>query len=242
MKFIQKKKLKPMILVWILDSGASISTINDIKFLTNIKICKTKILLENGKEVLSEFCSYFVGFINNNKFILKIVYYSRYIKRNLISINQLISQNYKVIFNNYDNSPQALIYNNNGNRIYKYLSNTKNIYQIFTSKHQTILNSTKNNEINYTHSNNQQVIDLQHRRLGHYDISKIKNKLSNINQKLNCPVFINSKLKNKSFKPSTNKTKQILELIHLDLVGPVTPSINNNKYFLTILDNYFRYG
>jgi len=229
-------------IVWILDSGASISTINDIKFLTNIKKCKTKILLANGKEVLSEFCGDFVGFINNNKFILKNVYYSRYIKRNLISINQLISQNYKVIFNNYDNSPQALIYDNNGNRIYKSLSNDKNTYQIFTSKHQTNLNSTKHNEINYTVSNNQQVIDLWHRRLGHYDISKIKNKLSNINLKLKCPVCINSKLKNKSFKPSTNKTKQILELIHLDLVGPVNPSINNNKYFLTILDDYSRYG
>ena len=78
----------------------------------------------------------FVGFTNNNKFILKNVYNSRYIKRNLISINQLISQNYKVIFNNYDNSPQALIYDNNGNRIYKSLSNDKNTYQIFTSKHQ----------------------------------------------------------------------------------------------------------
>jgi len=174
----------------------------------------------------------FVGFTNNNKFILKNVYNSRYIKRNLISINQLISQNYKVIFNNYDNSPQALIYDNNGNRIYKSLSNDKNTYQIFTSEHQTILNLTKNNEINYTQSNNQQVIDLWHRHLGYYDISKIKNKLSNIILKLKCPVYINSKLKNKSFNPSINKTKQILELIHLDLVGPVTPSITNNKYFL----------
>jgi len=225
----------------ILDSGASINTINDIRFLTNIKKCKSKILLADGNEVLSEFCGDFVGIVNNNKFILKDVYYSRYIKRNLISINQLISQNYKV-FNNHDNSLQALIYHNKENRIYKCLSNDKNTYQIFTSKHQIILNSTKSNEINYTHSNNQQVIDLWHRRLGHYDISKIKNKLSNINLKLKCPVCINFKLKNKSFKSSINKTKQILELIHLDFVGPVTPSINNNKYFLIILDDYSRYG
>ena len=74
-------------IVWILNSGASISTINDIRLLTNIKKCKTKILLANGKEVLSEFCGDFVGIVNNNKFILKDVYYSRYIKRNLISIN-----------------------------------------------------------------------------------------------------------------------------------------------------------
>jgi len=136
-------------ITWILDSGASISTTNDINHLINIKKCKTKLLLANGKEVLSEFSEDFQGYINNYKFTLKNVYYSRYIKRNLISINQLISQNYKVIFNNYNNKPQALIYDNKGNRIYKATSNNKNTYQIITLIHQTSLYSTKNKEINY---------------------------------------------------------------------------------------------
>jgi len=159
-----------------------------------------------------------------------------------ISINQLISQNYKVIFNNYNNKPQALIYDCKVNRIYKATSNDKNTYQIVTLIHQTSLYSTKNKEINYLNSNNQQIMDLWHRRLGHYDISKIKNKLNNTNFKRKCPVCVNLKLKNKPYKLSQNKTKNILDLIHLDLVGPVTPSINNNKYFLTILDDYSRYG
>jgi len=80
-------------------------------------------------------------------------------------------------------------------------------------------------------------MDLWHRRLGHYDISKNKNKLNNTNFKRKCPVCINSKLKNKPYKHFQNKNKNILDLIHLNLVGPVTPSINNNKYFLTILDD-----
>jgi len=48
-------------------------------------------------------------------------------------------------------------------------------------------------------------------------------------------------MRNKPYKFSTNKTNQIFELIHLDVVGPVTPSINNNKYFLSILDDHTRY-
>jgi len=85
-------------------------------------------------------------------------------------------------------------------------------------------------------------MDLWHRRLGHFDILKIKNKLNNTNLQTKCAICINSKLKNKFYKPTTNKTKQILDLIHIDLVGPVTNSINNNKYFLTILDDFSRYG
>ena len=74
-------------------------------------------------------------------------------------------------------------------------------------------------------------------------ISKIKDKLSNINIKNNkCSICINSKMKNKPYKLSTNKTNQIFDLIHLDLVGPITPSINNNKYFLSILVDFSRFA
>ena len=52
-------------------------------------------------------------------------------------------------------------------------------------------------------------MDLWHRRLGHYDISKIKNKLNNTNFKQKCLVCINSKLKNKPYKLSQKKTKNI---------------------------------
>jgi len=232
-------------IIWILDSGASISTTNDINLLTNIKKCHTKISLANDKEILSNYIGDFVGFINNQKFTLKNVFYSKYIKRNLISVNQLITQNYKIVFNNYNNLPQALIYDNHGNRIYKSISDNKNTFKIFTSIHQIKLRKEHinyNNEINNIYLNKDQLMDLWHRRLGHFDISKIRTKLNNFNIKNKCSVCINSKLKNKSYKPSMNKSTHILDLIHIDLVGPVTPSINNNKYFLTILDDFSRFG
>jgi transposase InsO family protein len=46
----------------------------------------------------------------------------------------------------------------------------------------------------------------------------------------------------KSFLQSKNKTsKRILDLLHLDLVGPFeVPSYGNAKYFLTIVDDHSR--
>jgi len=163
----------------------------------------------------------------------------------LISINQLIQQNFKVIFNNYNNSPQAIIYDNNRNRIYKSISDNQNTFKIITSKQQVYFNKNKTNnsyEISHNYLNKNQLTDLWHRRLGHFDVSKIQEKLNNISIKVKCLTCINSKLKNKPYKVSTNKTSQILDLIHMNLVGPVINSINNNKYFLTILDDYSRFG
>jgi len=197
-------------IVWILDSGASISTTNNINLLTNIKKCNTKISLANGKKILSNYYGDFTGFINNYKFTLKNIYYSKHIKKNLISINQLIAQNFKVIFNNYNNSPQALIYNDKGNRIYKSISDNMNTFKIFTSEQPIYFkknNIKSNHVINHTFLNKSQLMDLWHRRLGHFDISKIKDKLNNTNVQTKCAICINSKLKNKSYKPTTNKTK-----------------------------------
>ena len=102
----------------------------------------------------------------------------------MLSINQLIQQNFKVVFNNYNNSPQAIIYDNKRNRIYKSISDNQNTFKIIISKLQIYFNKNKTNnfyEINYNYLNNNQLIDLWHRCLGHFDISKFQEKLNNIN-------------------------------------------------------------
>ena len=49
-------------------------------------------------------------------------------------------------------------------------------------------------------------------------------------------------MKNFSFKKSENKTKSTFELVHMDLVGPINESLFGKKYFLTILDDFSRFG
>jgi len=230
---------------WILDSGASISMTNDLNQLTSIRKCKINISLPNGKEIIASHLGNFEGYINNHKFVLKNVYYSNQIYKNLISINQLILQNYKVIFNNFNNLPRATIYDNNGIRVCDIFSNLKNTFKVYFSKFPIIFNkkySNTTNEINHTYLNKNQFMDLWHRRLGHFNISLIKDKLNKIIPPEKCEICINSKLKNKPYKKVKNKTSYTFELIHMDLVGPVTTSLNGYRYFLTILDDYSRFG
>ena len=154
-------------------------------------------------------------------------------------------QNYKVVFNNFNNLPRATIYDNNGNRVCDILSNLNNTFKIYFSKFPIIFDKKRfniTNEISYTHLNKSQIMDLWHRRLGHFNISLVKVKLNKIIPPEKCQICINSKLKNKPFKNVKNKTFHIFELIHMDLVGPVTTSLNGYKYFLTILDDFSRFG
>jgi len=45
-----------------------------------------------------------------------------------------------------------------------------------------------------------------------------------------------------SYPSSENKSKEPFELIHMDTMSAPDPSMYGNKYFLTILDDYTRYG
>ena len=69
-------------------------------------------------------------------------------------------------------------------------------------------------------------INLWHRRLGHFNISKILNKLSKINIPSKCQICSHSKLKDFPHKNSTNKSKGIFELIPMDLIGPIEESLH----------------
>jgi len=86
-------------------------------------------------------------------------------------------------------------------------------------------------------------INLWHRHFVHFDIKSIRHKILKTDVNLKCPLCIHSKLRNKPFHPSpTTNSNYIFELIHMDLVGPITEFIYGNKYFLSILDDYSRFG
>ena len=230
---------------WILDSGASLHITNSPNLLTNIKPCNEKISLPNGKFVLSNFRGNFTGYINSNKIVLNDVYVVPSITKNIISVTQLIKQYYKIIFLNHKNKIYATIYDQYGNRITNAYSNEQNIYNLWISNKELDFNKTPTpimTLMNLSQLSKIDRINLWHRRLGHYNINHVKNKLLKINIKSKCPICSNSKLKNFSYKKTENKSKSIFELIHMDLVGPVDESIHGNKYFLTILDDFSRYG
>jgi len=223
---------------WILDSGASINITNNINLLSDIKNCNEYIQLANGKSILSKQIGNFRGFINNNEFIIKNVYFSKEINKNLISVCQLTQQNYKIIFNTINNKPCAIIYDKNGKRIYNSYSNNSNTFKVWILTHKF---NSSNNEINIANLKSSEKLSLWHRRLAHFNIENIKTKLLKINIPIKCPLCSCSKLKNKPYKPAINKSKHIFELIHMDLVGPISTSLYGNSYFLSILDDFFSF-
>ncbi len=222
---------------WILDSGASIHITNNVKQLHDVTKCNESIKLPNGKSILSKCKGNFTGLINNNKITLTNVYFAPDIRKNLISISSLLNNNFKVVFSNIKNIPFALIYNEHGKRIYKADADGSNTYKIYLTTHPNIP-SYKIPIISHVTNDD----FLWHRRLCHFNFNKIKHALSKIKTTNKCQTCSNSKLRNEPYHSSSNKTPSILDLIHLDLIGPIDESIYGNKYILTIMDDFSRYG
>ena len=182
-------------------------------------------------------------YINNNKVILKDVLYIQNFKRNIITISKLIEQKYKFVFNINNGKPQTLIYSPKGKRISTIYSNeNNNTFQLWLSNNPT---TTKQQNQKFMINNIQHLdedIYLWHRRFGHFNIDRILSTLPKLNYYEKCRICTKSKLRNKPYYPSTNKAKDTFDLIHLDLIGPITESLYGNKYVLTVLDDNSRYN
>ena len=230
---------------WIIDSGASVHITNSLKLLNNIHKCNELISTANGEIVRASLSGEFTGYINNNKFTIKNVYYVPGIKRNIISVSQLIKQHIKIVFHNSHGKSTVSLYNSNGKRIIDILSNKQNIFKIWiTSSSLNYLNENNHPEdiSKICYITNKEKLNLWHRRLGHFSINGIRDKISKISINDPCATCSRSKLKRKSFQRASNNTTRCLEIIHMDLVGPIKESIHGNKYFLSILDDFSRYG
>lgn len=90
---------------------------------------------------------------------------------------------------------------------------------------------------------------IWHRRFGHLNYGSLCRMRDGIvtgmkfsNEKIglqNCEVCAEGKQSREPFKTSQSYTKELLELVHSDLVGPMeTKSIGGAKYLLTFIDDY----
>lgn len=98
-------------------------------------------------------------------------------------------------------------------------------------------------------------IDLWHERLGHIGASEIDKLIRNDmvigaselksapnGGKLVCEACLINKSKRLRFYPSTRKTLQLLELVHSDVVGAVTPqTMAHKQYVVTFIDDSSRF-
>ena len=239
-----KNRKQKNITSWTLDSGTSYHMTGNLEILDDVQECNSKIRFANGDHVVAEGIGTYHGYINDNKIKLKNVLYIPVFRKNLISVDGLSDQNLKTVFYRNQNRNYASVYNSKNNRICTTYSNNSKTYNIWTSKRKIEFNKEKSSDAtcnSLTQDENDNLY-MWHRRLGHYNLGPLRSKLSKIDIKCRCKICAKSKLKNFPHHPCENKTTEPFELIHMDTVTIKNESLYGNKYFISILDDYTRYG
>ena len=88
--------------------------------------------------------------------------------------------------------------------------------------------------------------DVWHHRLGHpsskvLEFLPISVSIDSVSRNKVCKTCIRAKQTRCPFPISSNKTNALFEMVHCDLWGPYrTPARSDNRYFLTLVDDYSR--
>jgi hypothetical protein len=184
---------------------------NNLKGLKDIVKHKESIVLANGETTKSTFKGTYEGYINDNKIILHNVLYIPAFRRSLLSIDCLSERHFKTIFYNKNNNNLASIYNKRGNKLCTIKSTKNRIYKLWTSTKKISFNE-KNIKICNSITQLDDNMELWHRRLGHFNIDMIKDKLKNIKIDEKCEVCLRSKFRNKPYKSSNIELMNPLSL------------------------------
>jgi len=208
---------------WTLDSDASNHMTQNKNILMNEEEHVEEINYANGNTTNSTHIGEIQGNMNKELLKLKEVLYVPDIKRNLISISKLARDEYVIVFIKEYDDVYAYILDKYFNTISKIKASDNDVFEVCIKSSNILCNNvnTKGNDI------------LWHRRIGHLTYG---NKIDK------CEICMQAKMKNEPYGKAQNNSRKILELVHIDLVGPAPPSIYGNCYFVTILDDYSRYG
>lgn len=222
---------------WYIDSGCSNHMTYDVNKLHDYKKAKSnlKIRVANGEEIPVEGRRNAVPQVSeSSNFTLKNVLHVPSLAMNLISVCDLVEKGFTV---NFDKRG-CVIQNKNNDAIA-----TRNVVDgIFK------LNESKANVVNVTLSN-KPLINLWHRRLAH--LSKnylliLKDLVTGMKFEIKqniepCIPCINGKSSKSPFKNKGTRAKQILEIVHTDICGPMEEaSFAGSIYMLLFIDDYTR--
>lgn len=229
---------------WYIDSGATSHMSNDVKYFLNLEnVNLDKIMVANGQFMKIKGKGDIVlkhevaGTVRNLKFTDAL--YVPELENNLLSVSKITKAGYNMVFDEnkcYIEKNKCLVFSGNyKNGLYKVDIYNENVNLL---KMSCIKESC---------------IHTWHRRLGHRNVENIKalikNNLAtglnifdcgNIKQCVSC---IEGKLTRKPFPQiSLPKTKNVLDLIHSDVCGPMrTDTVGGKKYFLTFTDDFSRF-
>ncbi|GJX85246.1 retrovirus-related pol polyprotein from transposon TNT 1-94 [Tanacetum coccineum] len=227
------------IILFIVDSGCSKHMTGNLKLLTNF-VEKFLGTVKFGNDQIAPILGY--GDLVQGTITIKRVYYVEGLNHNSFSIGQFCDADLEVAFR----KSTCYIRNLKGNDLLIGSRGT-DLYSI------SLQDSTTPNPICLMAKATSSQAWLWHHRLSHLNFDTInllsKNNIVNGLPKLKfvkdhlCSSCELGKAKRKSFHTKTTpSSKRRLQLLHMDLCGPMrVESINGKKYVLVIVDDYSRY-
>lgn len=224
-----------------IDSGCTDHMVNNISYFSNFINLKKPIKIAVAKDS-NYLLATGVGNINvyslvekdKVKCTIKNVFFVPNLRKNLLSVKRLEMANVKVIFENGGVKlvqPSGYVIG---------IGKRNNLYEIsFT---------LSNPECHVVENMNDDFIKW-HRRYGHLSFSGLEklikgNLVNGIDKNINihkvefCETCINAKMHRLPFG-SRVKSSRVLEIIHSDVCGPITPITHDGyKYFVTFIDDF----
>ena len=156
---------------------------------------------------------------------------------NLLSISQICDQDFMVLFS----KGKCLVMDESGNKLISGVCTLDNCYGLVPDANIVC------NSIRFPNE------DLWHQWMGHasykhlFIVSKHESilgipKLSRMSNMVCGPCQLGKQTKAKHPSTQTLATSRLLELLHLDLMGPTrTESLGGKRYFMVVVDDFTRY-
>ncbi|XP_050367279.1 uncharacterized protein LOC126785698 [Argentina anserina] len=170
------------------------------------------------------------------------VYYVEGLIANLMSVSQLADGHADVWFNR----KQCVVLDNGKMCVMKGVREQDNCYHIYANHEVTPTNC-------FTGSTNEEELNLWHRRLGHVNFQDLVNisnkecikgipKLKGTTTLMCKGCKLGKQIKTPHKVIHSVITTKVLELLHMDLIGPAQPESNGGKsYILVVVDDFSRY-
>lgn len=230
-------------LLFYIDSGCTDHLVNDKKYFSELLMLKNPIKIavaksNNYMEAIGVGEIKAISFVDGKevKCTIKNVLFVPNLRKNLLSVKRLEMSDVTVVFEN----GQVLLFDNN-----KLLGIgcRNNLYEIsFKVCNQECMSIETENE----------TVKLWHRRYGRIGYSNLeklikKNMFQGIENVKTvgkfefCEACVGGKMSRLKFGTRT-KAKRVLEIIHSDVVGPVSPLAHDgSQYFVQFIDDYSKF-
>ncbi|KAL4554001.1 hypothetical protein LXL04_039876 [Taraxacum kok-saghyz] len=234
-------------LLWFLDSGCSNHMCgNKERFVDLDPAFSNTVKLGNNTRMAVEGKGNLKLMLNGTNYVIRDVYFVLELKNNLLSIGQLQQKGLTFLFQ----SDICKVFHPEKGLVFQSRMSTNRMYPV-SEDARGLTEHKAADECMYSSDDN--IAKLWHERLWHISKTSMKT-LQQKGMVRNLPDFpidtsvcedcmIGKQTKEAIPKSGLWRAGEILELVHSDICGPITPSSHTGKkYFLSFIDDYSRKG